>query len=101
MIRHLDCAFEIRKERSVFGFFIVESTDGEVPQKWQEMSDATLAPDTVSLSLPHRTSNQRQEIMTGFLGITTWQALCQKLDIGRNLLINDLSQDDDVEPRKK
>jgi hypothetical protein len=65
------------------------------------MSDATLAPDTVSLSLPHRTSNQRQEIMTGFLGITTWQALCQKLDIGRNLLINDLSQDDDVEPRKK
>jgi hypothetical protein len=39
--------------------------------------------------------------MTGFLGITTWQALCQKLDIGRNLLINDLSQDDDVEPRKK
>ncbi len=90
MIRHLDCAYEVKGSRELLGFFVVEGDDGSasVPQKWIELSNATLADDAVAESLPHRTSEQQREIMSSFLGITTWQAICEALDLPLNTLLD-------------
>jgi hypothetical protein len=80
MLRHLDCAWEIRGQRAVLGFFIVEGLDGAdavaVPAHWQIAARATITPPALDDSLPHRTSTERLAIADSFLGVTTWQQLC-------------------------
>jgi hypothetical protein len=85
MLRHLDCAWEIRGPRRVFGFFVVEGMGGseavEVPDRWVEAVNQTTSPQALEGSLPHRTSEERAEIANCFLGVTTWQRVCSKFRI--------------------
>jgi hypothetical protein len=56
MLRHLDCAWEIRGQRHVRGFFIVEGegNDEAVPRKWPDFASDTVSPSALATSLPHR-----------------------------------------------
>jgi len=85
MLRHLDCAWERRAGRDIFGFFIVEGGGGEngvaVPPAWQAAVDATVKTDALAASLPHRTAREREAIASRFLGATTWQRVCQEFDV--------------------
>jgi hypothetical protein len=78
MLRHMDAASEIRGDRRVYGFFIVEAAreSNAVPAHWVQAAEDTLAPAAVSGSLPHRSPAEREDIVQGFLGVTTWQAVC-------------------------
>jgi len=85
MLRHLDCAWEIRGKKEVYGFFIVEG-DGEadaydVPQRWIEASKDTISDKALKGSLPHRNPDEIEKITKCFLGITTWQAVCGEFGI--------------------
>ena len=90
MLRHLDCAWEIRSGRRVYGFFIVEGDGGpenvEVPDKWTEVALDTAARDGFEASLPHRTAQERAAIAGSFLGVTTWQRVCTEFGIQWNTL---------------
>lgn len=81
MLRHMDAAWECRDERRVFGFFIVEADDEGVPAHWRSAAIDTVAPETLLKSLPHRNPDERKEIAAGFLGVTTWDAVCKEFAI--------------------
>lgn len=87
MLRHMDSALEASDGRTVLGFFAVEGPlDGSVPTDWQQHSKDTFSPKALASSLPHRTDAERQTIARGFLGITTWQAICREFGIDQKSL---------------
>lgn len=84
VLRHIDAAWEIRGKRNVYGFFIVNGEDDnanstEVPAQWREASNATWSDEAIASSLPHRGPQEQRAIRNAFLGVTTWQTVCQKL----------------------
>jgi hypothetical protein len=80
MLRHLDCAWEIRGGRQVAGFFIVEGEDAseEVPAKWFSFARETVSPAAIAASLPHRGPEEQKQIAAAFIGVTTWQRVCRE-----------------------
>ena len=85
MLRHLDCAQEIRSGKCLMGFFIVEGNDTctEVPAKWLTFAEDTIKREAVFSSLPHRGPEEQREIASAFVGVTTWQQVCEEFcDLG-------------------
>lgn len=84
MLRHLDGAWEIRGNRRVYGFYIVEDDPAEgpdVPAHWQGVCAKTIASRTLSASLPHRSAAEQRAIASSFLGATTWSRVRSALDL--------------------
>jgi len=83
MLRHMDAAWEVRGERPVLGFFIVDSDldSGQVPKQWLEFCKETVSHAAIEKSFPHRSEEEREAIVAGFLGIATWQQVCVAFDI--------------------
>lgn len=84
MWRHMDAAWEIRGRRLVLGFFIVEGNGKEgidPPPQWVQAARDTMAPAAIDGSFPHRSTAERDAITSGFLGVTTWQAVCATFGI--------------------
>lgn len=80
MLRHIDCAWEIRGHKKVVGFFIVESLNdtADVPDAWLEHEVDALSNTSVSSSLPHRGPEEQLKIATCFTGVTTWRKICEE-----------------------
>src|SRR5579863_8639035 len=80
--RHIDAAWEIRGRRAVYGFFIVEddvaSTDGSVPETWQDAGRECLDPTALRASFPHRSAEEVAAISRCYLGVTTWRKVCER-----------------------
>lgn len=102
MLRHLDAAWEHRQGRRLYGLFIVEAEDGsgsvEASFTWRQAVDTTISEDVLKGSLPHRSPEERSQIASALLGVTTWQALCDMFQIPRELLIPEVL-DSRPEPR--
>jgi hypothetical protein len=84
MLRHIDAAWEIKVNRDVYGFFIVEGEGGRsngVPPKWVHAAVKTISGDTLRSSLPHRSPDEQAQIVECFLGATTWQAIIAEFDL--------------------
>jgi hypothetical protein len=87
LLRHIDCAWEIRDTRRVLGFMIVEGDSGacDVPQRWmdwvEDVVDKSRERDVLNDSLPHRNESERADIAKAVLGVTTWQQLCAEFNI--------------------
>lgn len=83
MIRHIDCAWEIRGRKQVVGFFIVEGGGEatEPPLIWQKFANDTVKKDNIVASLPHRGEKECREIASCFIGVTTWQRVCREFGI--------------------
>lgn len=85
MLRHLDAAWEVVRPKRLFGFFIVEGMGDasavEVTEHWLQAMADTVSEDAVVGSLPHRSSEEREQIVKCFLGATTWQAVCKAFGI--------------------
>jgi hypothetical protein len=97
MLRHLDGAWEHRQGREVYGFYIVEAEQGtssvEASAAWQEAVELTVSQQVLNGSLPHRSSDERSQIASALLGITTWQALCDEFQLPREVLIPEVLDD--------
>lgn len=85
LLRHLDCAWEIRGDRSVFGLMIVEAEEDHksfnVPEPWLNWMQESKRDPVLSQSLPHRSEEERDAIAASILGMTTWQKVCQEFRI--------------------
>jgi hypothetical protein len=91
MLRHLDGAWEIRGSRAVYGLFIVESDPArprDIPPVWEDFAKATVSAGALAGSLPHRRAEEQRRIAEAFLGVTTWQAVCARFDIPKEVLID-------------
>ena len=98
MLRHLDCAWEIRNSRDVFGFFIVEGTSsGELPPEWAKNALRTVSNKALEDSLPHRRPSDREAIRQCFLGVTTWQAVCKELGLEWSALPEKTTPNESIE----
>lgn len=83
MLRHLDCAWEIRADKQVIGFFIVEAENpnGKVLSSWYRFIADTISPAIVAASLPHRGPEGQLGIASCFIRVTTWQRVCKEFKI--------------------
>jgi hypothetical protein len=85
MIRHLDCTWEIKGSKQIFGFFILEGEGGgdaiDIPKHWINLLYETVNPEIITKSLPHRNIEEREKIANSFLGATTWQRVCAEFGI--------------------
>lgn len=89
MLRHMDAAYEIAGHRALLGFFIVEGdAAGDIPKVWCDAAEQTLSPEAIHGSLPHRPEAERDAIAAGFLGVTTWQLVCERFGIEAGVLID-------------
>jgi nitrogen regulatory protein PII-like uncharacterized protein len=91
ILRNIDSAWEIRAGREVFGFFIVEGKGLEVPAKWKAFAKDSISEAAVVKSLPHRNEYERAAILRSFLGVTTWQHVCERFAIPFKELPNELT----------
>lgn len=94
MLRHLDASYDLAGGRRVYGFYIVEgardSAADAVPGVWRDAAAALTDPATLAAGLPHRTPAEREAIAGTFLGVTTWQAVCDALAVPYTDLPNEV-----------
>ena len=64
------------------GFFVVEGgPDSRVPAEWLHYARRTMESDAIKSSLPHRGPEEQHEIASCFAGVTSWQQLCEELNL--------------------
>jgi hypothetical protein len=93
MLRHLDAAWDMRGDRQLLGFFIVEGDTADsmaVPAHWREAARNTTTSGALAQSLPHRSPDVQLRIGDAFIGVTTWQAVCRALSIPEAVLIHEV-----------
>lgn len=97
MLRHLDAAWEHRQGRRIYGLFIVEAEKDALSEEpssaWHEAVELTVSDKVLNGSLPHRSSEERSQIASALLGVTTWQAVCEEFQIPREVLIPEVLDD--------
>ncbi len=91
--RHIDAAWERKGRRRVFGLFIVEgeASTGAVPELWLRAAQEAVSPAVLASSFPHRSAEERTDIASCFLGVTTWQRVVQVFQLPHSTLIDRLS----------
>jgi hypothetical protein len=91
MLRHLDAAWENRQGRHIYGLFIVEAEEGSASvapsSAWHQAVEATISEEVLKGSLPHRSPEERSQIASALLGVTTWQVVCDEFQLPREVLI--------------
>jgi hypothetical protein len=90
MLRHIDAAWDTRASRRVVGLMIVEGDNGgsEVPSPWREYRGSLEDSPELHASLPHRSPEERADILRAFAGVTTWQAVAATLDVPKQVFID-------------
>lgn len=94
--RHIDAAWETRENKAVYGMFIVEGdSKGKVPVAWLEALSEARSERALESSLPHRSPEERRQLLGCLRGITTWQKLCDRFKLDRSILIDRLEPSKD------
>ncbi len=83
MWRHIDCAWEIKGKREVFGLLIVEGdpASDKVPTFWMNEARIIASREALTSSLPHRGQQETESIHQCFLGVTTLKKICKEFGI--------------------
>ncbi|MBA3658618.1 MAG: hypothetical protein H0W67_03390 [Gemmatimonadales bacterium] len=104
LLRHLDSAWDTRRERRLYGVLMVEAdreiSRSEPPAAWREGLERSLSEEALGQSLPHRAPEERASIGAALLGVTSWQAVCDELQVPRQVLIPEVL-DPPAEPRAR
>lgn len=74
--RHIEGAWGMRGSRSVFGLFLVEEADGELPPLWNTAAHHTASEAALISSFPHLLAAERSALAKCFIGVGTWQQVC-------------------------
>lgn len=84
LLRSLDAMWDLRGLRQLIALFIVEGKppdQSDVPARWIVFANETVSANALAASLPHRSADERRSIADCFAGVTTWQAVCEQLEI--------------------
>jgi hypothetical protein len=84
--RHIEAAWEVRGHRKVFGFLIVDGNALDVPPHWQAACTETVSGNALAGSFPHRERSEIDAICQCFLGVTTWQRVCDSFGVSHDAL---------------
>ena len=91
VLRNLDCAAEYADQNGLQNYFVMLVVEKRLtendPVRKGEIKQVLL-PETIESSLPHLTANQRKEIMTHYLGWTTWEDIVAELGLDSGVLID-------------
>jgi len=79
--RHIEGAWEARRQKRVFGMFIVEGTSAAVPDVWQQAARDSLSRQALVGSFPHRSSDEVADLSKCFMGVCTWGRVCDTFAI--------------------
>jgi len=94
VLRVLDCAAtHAQRTHRKHYFVILVVEEGLVrgdPIRQAEIEGVTW-PSTVRDSLPHLTDEERTALLSHYLGVTTWQAIVTDLDLGNEVLVDDVA----------
>jgi hypothetical protein len=96
VLRVLDCAavYALQNNRQhYFVFLVVESDLVEHDPVRQSEIEMVVLPDTVRGSLPHLTNEERTELLSHYLGVTTWQAIVSEFGLGTEVLLDHVGRD--------
>lgn len=92
MLRAIDAVWDTRRDRHVYGLYIVEGTEsGVLSAEWTRFVADTASPNVLAGSLPHRSDADRSAMGDAFLGATTWQRVCGRLDLRFDLLPDEVT----------
>jgi len=69
------------------------TSSAEASSAWQEAVELTVSQQVLNGSLPHRSPDERSQIASALLGVTTWQAVCDEFQIPREVLIPEVFDD--------
>jgi hypothetical protein len=89
MLRNIDAAWDIRGEKCIAAFYIVEGRPPDptaVPERWKQIARNTICPDTLAAALPHRSEEQRAAMARAFCGVTTWHAVVKAVGLPPEVL---------------
>lgn len=80
VLRNLDCAAAYAEIENLPNYFVMLVVDRDVvgadPLRQKEIDDVT-SHETVKISLPHLIDEERIELLSHCLGVTTWQAIIE------------------------
>jgi hypothetical protein len=84
LLRHMDAAMDKFPAKQIYGLLVIEGDDSDPMHPsahWRQQCEQQYDCDVVERSLPHRTAAERAKIADGILGVTTWQAVCDRVGI--------------------
>lgn len=93
VLRVLDCAVAFAQQMGRPRFFVVlvvEKGLVESDPDRQAAVEVVTSPRTVQESLPHLSNDERTELLSHYLGTTTWQAIVEAFDLGREVLLDEI-----------
>lgn len=89
VLRVLDCAAAYARQTDrphYFAILVVERDLVEHDTKRQAEIEAVTLSETVRNSLPHLTDEGRADLLSHYLGVTTWQAVVERFGLGSEVL---------------
>lgn len=93
VLRVLDCAFAYAQQTGRSHFFVVLVVERDLikyrPERQMEI-DAITSASTVEKSLPHLAEEEQAELLSHFLGTTTWQDIVEMFDLNRGCLLDNV-----------
>lgn len=91
VLRNLDCVAEYANRHQLPNYYVmlvVEKRLTETDLARQQEIDLITDQETVNRSLPHLSSEQQTEMLTHYLGVTTWEDIVAKFGLENDVLID-------------
>lgn len=92
VLRNLDCAAEYARKNQLASFYVMLVVEKRLTEdnslRKAEIEQIT-DPGTIENSLPHLTADQRQDLMSNYLGVTTWEDIVAEFDLNGKILIDE------------
>ena len=91
VLRVLDCAAAFAQQTDRPHFFVVLIVEKNLvladAQRQIEI-ESIMHAETIQKSLPHLTDKERTELISHYLGMTTWQDIVERFDLGKQVLVD-------------
>ena len=91
VLRILGCAAAYARQTDRQHYFVILVVERDLVEQdpvRQSEIEAVMLPGTVQESLPHLTDEERTELLSHYLGVTTWQAIVEGFRLGTEVLLN-------------
>ena len=91
VLRVLDRAAAFAQQTGRPHFFVVLVVEKDLVEREAERQreiESVVSPETIRRSLPHLADKEQTELMSYYLGVTTWQDIVERFDLRKDVLIN-------------